>query len=126
MTRYNYNRSCVPPAPFVHVAVQCGDGSGLTAEWPALVDTGADRTIIPSEIVNALRLTAGGESRIGGLGLTVETLPSYLVLIAIRNQKPIRIEALSSPDESYILLGRDVLNHFRILLDGPGLVLEID
>ena len=35
-------------------------------------------------------------------------------------------EALANRDEPYILLGRDVLNSHRIVLDGPQLVLEID
>ena len=30
---------------------------------------------------------------------------------------------VASPLEPYVLLGRDVLNHFRITLDGPNLVL---
>jgi hypothetical protein len=32
---------------------------------------------------------------------------------------------LASHDEPYALLGRDVLNRFTILLDGPNLVLEV-
>ncbi len=28
--------------------------------------------------------------------------------------------------ETFVLLGRDVLNRHRLLLDGPGLALEID
>jgi len=57
LTRYNYNCSTNPPAPYVHVTVQCGDGSGPSGEWVALIDTGAGRTVIPSELVEALKLT---------------------------------------------------------------------
>jgi hypothetical protein len=35
-------------------------------------------------------------------------------------------EVLANRDELYVLLGRDVLNRHRIVLDGPQLVLEID
>ena len=30
-----------------------------------------------------------------------------------------------TPPAPFVLLGRDVLNHFRVLLDGPNLVLEM-
>jgi hypothetical protein len=32
----------------------------------------------------------------------------------------------TNPQEPYVLLGRDVLNHFRITLGGPNLALTID
>jgi hypothetical protein len=39
---------------------------------------------------------------------------------------PITVEAFASREEPHVLLGRDVLNHFRVLLDGPNLVLEME
>jgi hypothetical protein len=52
-------------------------------------------------------------------------MPSYPVRITIHNFPPLTIEAVASPGESWVLIGRDVLNAQRLLLDGPGLVLEI-
>ena len=126
MTRYNYNRTATPSAPFVHVTIFATDGSGRSSEWPAQVDCGADKTILPREVVDELGLTPGGEFAAMGLGGSVTHLPSFLIQVAIRQKDPIRIEAAASPDEPYVLLGRDVLNNYRILLDGPGLVLQID
>jgi hypothetical protein len=39
---------------------------------------------------------------------------------------PRLVKVLASLEEPYVLLGRDVLNHFRITLDGPNLVLDIE
>jgi hypothetical protein len=44
----------------------------------------------------------------------------------IRSFPPMTVEVLAHPAEPFILLGRDVLNHYRILLDGPKLALEIE
>jgi hypothetical protein len=35
------------------------------------------------------------------------------------------MELVASPGENWILLGRDVLNKFVVMLDGPQLALEI-
>lgn len=126
MTRYNYNRTTTPPAPFVHVTIFANDGSGRSSEWPAQLDCGADRTIIPVEVADELGLTPGGEFAAMGLGGAVILLPSFLVHLAIRQKAPISVVVAASPEEPYVLLGRDVLNNYRVLLDGPGLVLHID
>jgi hypothetical protein len=35
------------------------------------------------------------------------------------------LEVAASDGEIYALLGRDLLNHYRVVLDGPNLILEI-
>jgi hypothetical protein len=47
VTRYNFNRSVTPPAPFVYVTLLSRNGSGKSSEWPAQIDTGADKTVVP-------------------------------------------------------------------------------
>ncbi len=54
------------------------------------------------------------------------TMPTFLVQIQLRGSHTQVIKVLASAEEPYILLGRDVLNRFRITLDGPNLVLEIE
>lgn len=50
---------------------------------------------------------------------------TYFVEVTVRGQPPRPVEVLAHEGEAYVLLGRDVLNHHRMLLDGPGLALEI-
>ena len=47
------------------------------------------------------------------------------VEISLRGQPPRPVEVLAHEGEPHVLLGRDVLNHHRLLLDGPGLAMEI-
>ncbi len=44
---------------------------------------------------------------------------------AVHSLPPQTIEVVASPGESWVLLGRDVLNSYRALLDGPQLAVEI-
>jgi hypothetical protein len=39
---------------------------------------------------------------------------------------PQKVALIAHDEEPFILLGRDILNRHRLLLDGPGLALEID
>jgi hypothetical protein len=46
--------------------------------------------------------------------------------VALRHLPAVMAEVVSSREEPYVLPGRDVLNLFRMLLDGPQLALEIE
>jgi Retroviral aspartyl protease len=126
MIYYRYNRQVVPPAPFVYVSIQAPVGERAMAECPAQLDPAADLTVIPSRLVKELQLDQLGELPILGVGAHLEILPTFLVQIGIREKPAHLIKVLASPEEPYVLLGRDVLNHFRITFDGPNLMLEIE
>ena len=51
---------------------------------------------------------------------------TYKVELTIRTLFPQKVVLIAHDEEPFILLGRDVLNRHRVLLDGPGLTLEID
>jgi hypothetical protein len=98
----------------------------VVRECPAQLDTAADLTVIPSRLVNELQLDQLGELPILGVGAHLATLPTFLVQIQIRDLPARVVEVVASHDEPYVLLGRDILNQFRITLDGPNLLLEIE
>ena len=56
MTRYTYNRQIDPPAPFVHVTLRCPETGRSVDNHAALIDTAADRTVIPGRLVGLLAL----------------------------------------------------------------------
>jgi predicted aspartyl protease len=126
MIRYGYNRQVDPPGPFVHVTLGRHDGTGDTAEWPAQLDTGADQTVVPKQAADDLRLDQVGQISIVGFGDRPTDYFTVLVRLAVRQLPALVLEALAGPPGTCVLLGRDVLNQYRIVLDGPQLALEID
>jgi predicted aspartyl protease len=92
----------------------------------AQVDTGADMSVGPWRLAEDLHLDRIGEFEAVGLGGHLMTMPTFLVRMNLRGLPPQVVEVLASPDEPYVLLGRDVLNRFRVTLDGPNPVLEIE
>ncbi len=126
MVRYAYNRQVTPPAPFVHVTVRPPYDGAAGVEVPAQLDIGADLTVIPGNLIEALKLVPLDSVSAVGFGGHVLTFPTYMVELCIRGLNPVTIKVIASPDEQpYSLLGRDLLNRFRIILDGPNLVAEL-
>ena len=126
MIRYLYNRQFTPPAPLIHVTLRCPISGTEIANLPAQLDTAADRTVIPANYVAQLAIVRVRELSIEGLGRNVRLMPTYVIQVGIHDYPPKAIEALADNDEPFVLLGRDILNQYRILLDGPKLALEIE
>jgi hypothetical protein len=125
MIRYAYNQQVEPPAPFVLVTLR-NPVTGLEREnIAAQLDYAADRTLLPSDVAQSLVLPAIGSVFIGGVGGTVAEMTVYAVAIAVHQLPPRPVEVVAHPNEPWILLGRDVLNSHRVVLDGPQLALEI-
>jgi hypothetical protein len=123
--RYNYLPQLQPPAPFVHVTLRNPVTGAEQRDVPAQLDTAADRTLLPDPVVQALALPQIGTIPIGGVGGITQTMPCYPVQMTIHNLPVQIVEVVASAGESWVLLGRDVLNAHRLLLDGPRLILEI-
>lgn len=127
MLHYNYNRAVNPPAPFVHVTLaRTGPATGAAGEWPAKIDTGADTTVIPLAAVNALGLVQISRVSATGFAGVVTEVGVYPVLLSLRGIPPVPLAVLAVDREEYALLGRDVLNRHRIVLDGPNLAIDIE
>lgn len=126
MVRYRYNQQIKPPAPFVHVALERPDGRAAIDNLPAQLDTAADLSVVPIGIVEKLGLVKFDAISIATFGGIHRVVATYLVRLNIRGHEPAVIEVLSNDEDPFILLGSDILNRHRILLDGPHAVLEID
>jgi hypothetical protein len=123
--RYGYVTQLNPPASFISVLLRNPVSGAEQQNVPAQLDRAADRTLLPDALVQALALPQIGTIPIGRVGGTAQTMPSYPVEIAGHNLPALTIEAVASAGETWVLLGRDVLNAHRLLLDGPQLFLEL-
>lgn len=126
MIRYSYNRQVVPPAPFIYVTLRCPASAAQTSALPAQLDTGADITVLPARLVEELHLVQMDEALVSGFGGAVNPVPTFLVEISLHQLPPVTVEVLAGASETCVLLGRDVLNSYRVLLDGPRLAFEIE
>ena len=125
MIRYHYTYQKQPPAPFVFITLRHPRTEAEVRDIAAQIDTGADRSLVPLAIVEALGLDFAGSITIGGVGGTTEEMKLYTFLLRVHTLPPQVVEVLAHLDEEYVLIGRDILNSYRLVLDGPALKLEI-
>ena len=70
MIRYAFLSQLNPPAPFIKIVLTNPASGATLRDIPAQLDTAADRTILPEELVKALALLHVGTVKLGG---SVET-----------------------------------------------------
>ena len=125
MIRYRYVDHFQPPAPFISVSLRDPLTGRAVGNQAALIDTAADRTILPALTIETLGVGEDGHSSFQGFAGNIVELPLFLVEIRIHDLPPFEVRAALGKHEPYILLGRDVLNALRIVLDGPQHFLEL-
>ena len=87
----------------------------------AQIDSAADISVIPWGVVDELQLVQFGEQVVGGFGGYTLEMPTFLIRIGLRGQPLNPLKVLASREESFVLLGRDILNRFHLVLDGPSI-----
>jgi predicted aspartyl protease len=117
VTRFN------PPAPVLFIQLSSPARPSPIAVT-ALLDSGADITVVPRTVAQNLSLQPVYVTYSRGFGGTVQENTVFSALVSLEKEEPVIIGVLTW-DEDYALLGRDVLNGWRVLLDGPGLILTV-
>jgi hypothetical protein len=110
-----------PPAPLARVSLRDLNNGAIVTDVPMLIDSGADVTLIPRTFINELRLELDpNESyELASFdGHKSTALSARLELVF--QTRTFRGRFLLINSESGIL-GRNVLNHFALVLDGPRL-----
>ena len=122
--RFPFDQNFSPPMPVLIVTLQNEDEALSTEPLDALVDTGADGTVVPVAYLKHIKAPVIGRAR----------LRSYLgVSYVILHIADVQISELILPgmvvaadrEGRELILGRDVLNRLRLLIDGPSQVTQV-
>ena len=91
-----------------------------------LIDTGADITLIPRILLPTLGVTDASLKTADYVlvGFDGTRTPAYLVSLEIEFLDQKMPGDYSLTDDTVGVLGRDVLNRFRLVFDGPRLTWE--
>ena len=108
-----------PPAPVPRVTLRDPQRRATVSDVLLLVDTGADVTLLPRTAVEQLGvpLLTGQQYELMGFDGS-KSFASVVFLELLFLQRAFRGRYLLLEEERGIL-GRDILNHVRLLLDGP-------
>jgi predicted aspartyl protease len=108
-----------PPAPVTRVTLRNPHSGATVSDVLLLVDTGADITLLPRTAVEQLgvSLLAGQQYELMGFDGS-KSFASVVILDLLFLKRAFRGRYLLL-EEEHGILGRDILNHVILLLDGP-------
>ena len=113
-----------PPAPLAAVDIRDPSSGNVVSGVPMLIDSGSDLTLIPEQSITELNieldLTIGYELT-GFDGHMSMAKSVQLDLVFLGRTFKGRFVVI---DSEIGILGRNVLNHFSLVLDGPALSWE--
>jgi len=116
----SYDETFDPPAPVLPLRLRIPDPSGWL-RLVGLVDTGADITVIPSDVAERY-FPVGGAVGIRGVTGVVQEAILYRVEIEFGG---LRRTLLLAGFGSEVIVGRDSLNRLNINLEGPSRMLRL-
>ena len=126
----SYNeRDFNPPAPIVDVLLTTPDPELFEQFVPikkmALLDTGADMTAIPSSLVNELELKKIDEIIVTDYQGNLLRTSIFVIRVMLDELLDLNIRVITS-DLDYVHIGRDIMNKWKLYLNGLNKVLKIE
>ncbi len=119
-----YDTQFDPPAIVLSVIIAGVVHRRPQIELSALVDTGADITAVPESLVERLKLYPFGRLQLEDVNAVNTPVFTYEANVALAGELAKKMEVVATP-YPFVILGRDWLSEYYLLLDGPGQQYEI-
>jgi predicted aspartyl protease len=123
--RVPFDRRYSPPAPHLEIRLAAPDEAFAERFLNALVDTGADATIVPVRHIEPLGLQVDNRKVLRSPWGERRLVNVYLLDVGIDDIRLPLIEIVADDRGSEVILGRSVLNRLVMVLDGPKQILEL-
>ena len=121
---YRYDASYDPAMPVVEIEI----GRALNDASPtltALVDSGDDATIILIAYLKQIQARRGRKKWMSGTAGGRMLVDIYSISFELGPFRQVHLEVVGGEQHEEILVGRDVIDHLSVTLNGPGGSVEI-
>ena len=108
-----------PPAPLAQVILRDPHSGAAVSDVPLLMDTGADITLLPRTAVEQLGVPLLADQRYEVMGFDGSKSFAPVVMLDLIFLKHAFRGRYLLIEEGRGIMGRDILNHVILLLDGP-------
>jgi predicted aspartyl protease len=120
-----YDRNFSPPAPIAEVTITHPVTEASSGVLQGKLDTGADITVIPENLVSKLGLSAKAYLWARGYDGNYSHRPVYYVRLSIEGNDLLAVRCVAA-ERRNVLIGRNVLNRFLLTLDGRNLCFKLE
>lgn len=124
MKEFSYDTTCDPALPVCTITL-IAKPTGQQVELTAIVDTGADGTIIPIRYLQQIGTRRAFETGLRSQWGERRIVYLYLVDVHISGNTLPGIYVVGDDLGKEVVLGRNVLNRLRLLLDGPARLMQL-
>jgi hypothetical protein len=114
-----YDTAYTPPAPMLEIRLAAPGEAPRVGPLPAVVDTGSDGTLVPTEYLEQAEAIDLGDAILYGIVGEARRVHLYEIDLQVG---PLLLpgSVVVGDDHGHeVLLGRNVLNKLILLLDGP-------
>ena len=118
--KYPYSSRYQPPCPVVEVVLSNSEEGLRTAEMNALLDTGSDGSLVPLAYLQQILAPALVDARIRSHWGEDRAVQLFLVDIELGDLRLPGILVVGDEQGDEVVLGRNILNKLRLVLDGPA------
>jgi predicted aspartyl protease len=122
---YSYNADYNPSMPVVEVILQAPLSDDATGPVSALIDSGADATLVPADLLEQIGAVSVSTGRLLWLWQESRTVNIYLVQMRIGPYWLRSVRVAGVPAGTDFVLGRNVLNQMVVTLNGQAGMVEI-
>jgi hypothetical protein len=120
-----YDLSYFPPAPTIEIELAAPQASFQVGPVRALVDTGADISLLPLRYIHPLQIQIDDRKYLRSQWGERRIVDVYFVDVGIGDVRLPSVEVIADEVGNELILGRNVPNQMVIKLDGPKRVLDV-
>ncbi|CUS04532.2 protein of unknown function [Candidatus Promineifilum breve] len=121
---FNYDTSYNPSIPSVDLEIGPALGE-MAMELKAVVDSGADASLVPIHYLQQLGARRSRKAWMRGTTGERVLVDLYAVAIRIGPYQQGLLDVVGTTIDDEVIIGRDVLNHLTVTLNGPASVVEL-
>jgi predicted aspartyl protease len=122
---FSYNARYIPAIPVIEIALSLPGEGQQFGPLQGIIDTGADGSLVPISHLAKINATYVDEALLRSQWGEWRSASVYMLDIHVGEYSLPGIYVVGDDLGDEIILGRNFLNHLRLLLDGPDAVTQL-
>jgi len=123
--KYPYLKNYHPAMPALKIWLGYPTEALTIGPLVAIVDTGADSTLVPQQWLDKIEAPFSDEARLRSHWGEWREVALFTIDLGIETMRLPSVEVVGDDEGTEVILGRNVLQRLKMLLDGPSSQVEI-